>query len=119
MPVKQPKEAVMTRLDADDYAWVERQALAFGDRSTVLNRVVKVVRAMIANGSLRWDLETLQALLQESRCNFASSSSAKAEREKRVRTIRLPNVHLFTGRGHARPEVRAMEAYQLPFRAAR
>jgi hypothetical protein len=120
MPIRQPKECVMTRLDAEDYAWIEEQAVVFGTRSAVLNRVVKVIRALISTGSLRWDLGTLQELLRKSpekQRNFADSSLAKAERAKRIRPIRLPNIHSFSPLSLY--GVRGTGAYVSPFRDAR
>lgn len=125
MSIRKPKEPVMTRLDPDDAAWIEAQALVFGDKSTVLNRVVKVVRALIRTGSLKWDFPTLQELLQQNQeqpRNFASHSPIeKAERTKRVRPIRLPNVHLFTSLRSFRSDAEAvgMVASRAPFRGAR
>lgn len=111
----------MTRLDADDAEWIESQALVFGDKSTVLNRVVKIVRACIRTGILKWDLETLQELLrknQEVQGNFAGVSPMKADRAKRVRPIRLPGVHLFTSL-RDRAEAVGMVASRTPFRGMR
>jgi hypothetical protein len=103
MAIRKQKEPITARLDAEDYAWIEQQAVVFGDRSTVLNRAVKVIRALIAKGILKWDLPTLQGLLQEfqqGQRNFASSSVSKAaNREKRIRPVRLPNVHLAISEG--------------------
>ena len=96
--MKKQKEPVTARLDAEDYAWVEQQAVVFGDRSTVVNRAVKVVRALIVKGILKWDFATLQELLQElqtSQRSFAEASPIKkADREKRIPPIRLPSAHL-------------------------
>jgi hypothetical protein len=96
MPKKQ-KEPVTARLDAEDYAWIEQQAVVFGDRSTVINRAVKVIRALIAKGILKWDMATLQELLQELQTSQRSSETSlqmKADREKGVRPVRIPNNHL-------------------------
>ena len=124
MAIRKQKEPVMTRLDPDDAAWIESQALIFGDRSTVLNRIVKIVRAMIRTGILKWDFATLQELLQKNEkevCNFAAHSPAKAEREKRIRPIRLPNVHLFTSLRSFRADAAVVGtvASRTPFRGAR
>lgn len=122
MTIRKPKEPVMTRLDADDAEWIEAQALVFGDRSTVLNRVVKIVRACIRTGILKWDLETLQELLQknqEVQGNFAGSSPMKVDRAKRIRPIRLPGIHLFTSLRSHSSEAVGMAASRPPFRGAR
>lgn len=93
MPIKPQKEPITARLDADDYAWVERQALVFGDKSTVLNRAVKIIRALIARGILRWEMAELQELLQENRCSFGSASPEKTDRAKRIRPVHIGQIH--------------------------
>jgi hypothetical protein len=121
MPIRKQKEPMMTRLDSEDADWIQSQVIVYGNVSTVLNRVVKVLRAAIRKGILKWDFAALQELLQENQevqCNFAASSPAKAERTKRIRPIRLPNVHLFTSLRSFRTgaEAAGMAALRTPFR---
>jgi hypothetical protein len=61
------KEAFMVKLDGADAEWVERQAVVFGSRSLVLRVLVRVMRSLIASGTLRWELAELQSLLLRNR----------------------------------------------------
>lgn len=66
------KLAFMTKLDGDDAKWVESQKPLFETSSFTVRLCVKVVRACIALGIVRWDFVSLQELLQRShqiRCN--------------------------------------------------
>lgn len=58
------KDAFMCKLDGEDSAWIEQQALVFGSRSAVLRLVVRLTRILISLGIIVWSFDWLRAKLQ-------------------------------------------------------